>query len=154
LPISQFPETQRISIKCYNLNGIKTFPAGKIADQLASKGNIMDAQMDLAYDLYKCRKFAKAVDLYEAVISQEPENARAYLGLSDSLYYLKEYKRSYEAVQKAAALQPDLVQVHYRKAAIFYKWKQIHESEDEIKSALELDPNSSDSLTLLAGIQF
>jgi tetratricopeptide (TPR) repeat protein len=114
----------------------------------------MDAQMDLAYDLYKHRKFAKSVDVYEAVIRKEPENAIAYLGLSDSLYSLKEYKRSYEAVQKADALQPDLAGIHFRKAVILFYWKQIQESEDEIKRSLELDPNSSESLALFAVIQF
>jgi tetratricopeptide (TPR) repeat protein len=121
---------------------------------IIKKRNFMDTRIKLADDLYNRHKYVKAMDLYSAIISQDPENVIAYQGFSDCLFFLKEYQKSYEAAQKAVAIQPDLARSHYRSAAILFNWKQYRESEEELRRALELEPNSAYSLSLLGGILF
>jgi TolB-like protein/DNA-binding winged helix-turn-helix (wHTH) protein/tetratricopeptide (TPR) repeat protein len=139
------------------VNEIGTNLAPKVERQ-ASSGHVIDPAVHEAYlrgnfywNQLTCEGFTKARQYYEQATGQNPQFARAYLGLAESYFTLADWgcspERELIAKSKAAALKaleldPSLGEAHawLGKLAFFYEWN-FPKAENELKQGIELSPN-------------
>jgi tetratricopeptide (TPR) repeat protein len=93
----------------------------------------------------------KGVDYFMQAIVQDPDDARAYVGLADCYNLLREfgamppveaYPRALSAARRAVELDDNSAEAHASLAFVTYWWSwQGLTAEREFKRALELDPS-------------
>ena len=92
----------------------------------------------------------KAKEQFEAAIREDPEYARAYAGLADTLLALGDYlfapfpkalKEATDCVNKALALDPDLAEARVSLANVLQYEYRFHDAEAEFQKAIEANPN-------------
>jgi tetratricopeptide (TPR) repeat protein len=91
----------------------------------------------------------EAVNLFNEALAQDPQNARAYLGLSmvsaDGFD-----EKAPEYVAKAIALDPKLVEAHELAANLLLEDAKPNEAVKEANAALALDADALDAMATLA----
>lgn len=108
---------------------------------------LADAQNHLAGGDY-----GDAIDAFRQMIRLEPNDATAYIRLSELYLLLEDLERSYENAQQAVALEPDNPEALTALARI-QDWRA--EYDDAINNALdaqELDPESATTLAVIGEI--
>lgn len=112
------------------------------------------------WDQLSCDGFNKARGFFEQAAAQDPEFARAYLGMAESYFTLADWgcsperdliAKSRAALQKALELDPSLGEAHawLGKLAFFYDW-DFPKAESELKRGIELSPNYPEGHTIYA----
>ncbi|WP_348262888.1 hypothetical protein P8935_24250 [Telmatobacter sp. DSM 110680] len=150
-----------------NLRMVGLSNSGKANSRPVSSTTVTEADKLLAQDLYRKGRFEwnkrtaeslnRALDDFTQSLVHDPENARAYAGLSDTYILLHEYSlmsdreaesRALAAATKAVALNDSLAEAH-RSLAFAEVWGNwdFRAGEREFRRAIELDPH--DPLTHL-----
>ncbi len=90
-----------------------------------------------------------AADLFNEALAQDPQNARAYLGLA-TLSADGFDEKAAEYVAKAIELDPKLVEAHELSANLLLEDKKPNEAVKEAEKAIALSPDAVDAMAALA----
>ena len=74
--------------------------------------NNIDLMRSLAQALFFADRFDEAVELYQKLIGEDPEDALAYLRIGQSYRDLMKYDEAREHLEKAAQLVPDSTEIN------------------------------------------
>jgi tetratricopeptide (TPR) repeat protein len=96
--------------------------------------------------------FRKAIDCFEAAIAEDPDYARAYVGLADAYALLGDwgtsvvppkeaFSKSADAVRRALELDDSLAEAHTSLAHIHMHAFRWEDAEREFECAFGLEPN-------------
>jgi tetratricopeptide (TPR) repeat protein len=141
--------------------------ASNLRPKLTGQGQFTKSTTDNAeaYQLYLHGRYffhkftpvdhKRAVEYFDQALAKDPNYARAYSGLADTLgasavnswiVPMEGYPKAMAAAQKAVALDDNLAEAHATLGAItmFYRldWEK---AEQEYKRAIELNPNHTDT---------
>jgi len=89
----------------------------------------------------------KAVQHYEAAVSEQPTNITFLKNLADSYYALqKDINMALQVYKKALSLNPEDVEILKAIGNIFIDKRQLRSAKDFYKRILEIDPKNLDAL--------
>lgn len=85
---------------------------------LTAEPDNLDAQRGLAEDLLSDNQTGAALKIFQGITTQDPEDIRSFLRLSELERMQGHLNQSKTALQHAKALDPDSVEVHYNEAML------------------------------------
>ncbi len=112
-------------------------------------GNPYKRQIIQGEQLYQQGKYAEALEIFESVIEQDPENVEALNDAGVTYLELNEIDSAIEVLSKAVEIRPDnenailtlldcyVLRNNTRKAQEFYTENSAHITDDELKSEYE-----------------
>jgi Tfp pilus assembly protein PilF len=98
--------------------------------------------LDEAQEARKKGEYKKALELYRAVLTEMPDNAKAHEGMALCWLSLQNYKKASIAASQANAFDPSLVISHLVLMYVYHHQKRSKEAESELNKAIEIDPSS------------
>ncbi|MFT3892358.1 MAG: tetratricopeptide repeat protein [Anaerolineales bacterium] len=99
-----------------------------------------------AQNALKSKRPQKALELFNNVLTLDPENTAAYEGMAHSLFILKDFEGAIKASIKALEYDEKLVMPHVVLAESYDELNSIDKSREEIGIAYALSPKSPDVL--------
>ena len=138
-------EARLASVRPINLKAFEAYLQGKYHVTLAQDVEYRNGQQETMQS-----ELAMARDFFQKAISEDPNYAPAYVGLSQTWFGRSVAEGGPEkeraALQKALQLDPALAEAHfalgYLELLRYWNWAA---SEREIKRAIELNPNLADA---------
>ena len=94
----------------------------------------------------------KAVELYDQVISINPNYASAYFDKANVMFQKKEVQKAIELTQKAISLQPQNIWYHLQLAEIYINIQDYENAALTIEKIIEIEPDNIDYYQQLAQI--
>lgn len=94
----------------------------------------------------------KAVELYDQVISINPNYASAYFDKANVMFQKKEVQKAIELTQKAISLQPQNIWYHLQLAEIYINIQDYDNAALTIENIIEIEPDNIDYYQQLAQI--
>ncbi|MBF0544412.1 MAG: HEAT repeat domain-containing protein [Candidatus Riflebacteria bacterium] len=110
------------------------------------------AQIELAGNYLKEKEYKEAEKIYLKILSQQPENLKAILGIGDLFFLIKQFSEASVYYEKALAINPNLVKAHYNLGTIYYFQKDFEQSINHLTKALDLYPKLLGAYLILAQI--
>ncbi len=102
--------------------------------------------LDEAQSKMDAGEFTAAADMLEQIVAQDQENAEAYFLLGLSYFNLANYEKAQGAFEQTLKLDPErAAAVHHNLGALAYQTGDMNTAIEEFKSALDADPNDSDT---------
>jgi tetratricopeptide (TPR) repeat protein len=99
-----------------------------------------DTEFEQAQEQYR-----QAIDSFEAVLEQEPENTSALINLGAAYYSALDADSAISSYQRALELDPDDAAIHSNLAAVYVNLQQLDSALAEYQRALELDPELAEA---------
>lgn len=96
-------------------------------------------QQGLAYA--KEKRYAEAVEEFNAEINKNPQHGDAYLNLGLALYSMNRYTEAIDAYKKALALGPETKSLYNKIGTIYLILADYQAALDSFRNALRLDNN-------------
>lgn len=133
----------------------------RLTNSVAVNRKALDDYLQGRYLLGKVEQLPKAIDYFKSAVEQDPTYAPAYAGLAASYNSLQSVfigalsppearRQAEEAAVKAIQLDGTLAEAHAALGYIYhYNWNW-DAAEQELKRAIELNPNSTDALSIYA----
>jgi tetratricopeptide (TPR) repeat protein len=121
------------------LQGINDVKKGISLGDLES---ISDYKLILAEMLFK-ENMEGALELYQEVTMEAPENSDAWLDYSDALRDRGKLNEAIDVLMHATITYPDKLEFIYRLAALFLINKQVKDAFDTLLTAIDLDKSKS-----------
>lgn len=95
---------------------------------------------------------SEALQYYQSLLKDEPENVLVLQGFAECLRRLGRYEEALHNAIIAARINPSLGSIHATLGIIYSNRSQYKEAEIELRSAIALDPADSESYGNLGGI--
>lgn len=114
-----------------------------IQKDLEKNSGDLNRQMDLAYLYSQGLETDRAVALYEAVVTKEPENQRALVELCVLYTQTRNAVKALDACQKAVNTDPQNAVLHDNLGLSLFKFGKFAESFKPFSQALTLEPGSA-----------
>jgi len=114
----------------------------------------MDEIISKAKELYQLKKYSDALIIYKEKLEADPINTLALTGAVDCLKSLGNLDDAIALCGSAISNAPDLVIVHVLLAHLYYDKKDTDKSIYEAKTAVGIDPHSSDALYCYGALLF
>lgn len=96
---------------------------------------------DAARQAFDIADYQQAITLYEALLSQEPDNVTALIGLGYALYHNGQSPRAIEVLTGAVDLEPDNAEASFLLGGLYYWQKNYWEAESYQRKAVILAPS-------------
>jgi tetratricopeptide (TPR) repeat protein len=93
-----------------------------------------------SFELSK-QRFAQAKELYREIVTANPQEAQAWLGLGLALEKTQEPEAALEALEKAVQLSPNDAAAHMAFGLALESRGRAREASEQLRSALKLDPS-------------
>lgn len=103
------------------------------------------AQYYLGKGYYVSRRFSEARSAYEAAIQNDPDWARAHLGLALALYEEGDFGRAGDEFERARRLDGKLAWPEYMLGKLAWGRGSAEEALPHVRRATELDPRSDEA---------
>ena len=84
--------------------------------------------------------FKKASMLYEEVLSKDPDNIKALMGLGYTKHSTGQFSQALSALHKAIELDPHNAEAHFLLGGVYYWQKEYREAEKYQRQAVTLAP--------------
>ena len=97
---------------------------------------------DEAQNLYNAENFGKLLELCDAMIQFDPDNAFIYNMRGVAHSKLKEYEQAREDFDKAIELYPNYSEAYSNRGYLCKILKDYSQSFEDLKLAIKLDPNN------------
>jgi len=91
-------------------------------------------------------EYSKALEMYQLLLKDDPNNPKIYQGMAYSLYELKQFDDALKKCKRALELDLNLSLVHVVLAYIHLRRKELEISKQEALEAFKLDPDLFDVL--------
>jgi Flp pilus assembly protein TadD len=98
------------------------------------------------------RRFADALDRYDAVLAREPTNAEALLGRADALAFLGRDLEALDSLERMEAIAPRQGRTVLRAAAALERLERGEQALERYREALSIAANDAQAATAQAGI--
>jgi Flp pilus assembly protein TadD len=108
------------------------------------KKKIVKQDLVKAKELYKKGLYDAALNLYEQIINLVPNQADAYAGKGESLWYLNRYEEALSAYDQAISLEPDDADLYGWKAEILVALNKYEEALVAFEQAIRSSPVSDE----------
>jgi tetratricopeptide (TPR) repeat protein len=95
-------------------------------------------------------EYEEAVAKYKRVLEEDPEHARAHLGLGLVYSFTGEFDEAIAEMEKAVALAPDDVECHLKLGLTYTMLGMYEEGKREFLHVLRLDPGNAEALKQLS----
>ena len=102
-----------------------------------------------AQSLEDNKEYQLAINDYDIVIKNIPEEIEAYTGKGFCLFKLKEYDDALSCYQRAVELDNNSFWAFYCRGELFYQLKKVNEALQDLNKALELKPTTENSYLFL-----
>jgi tetratricopeptide (TPR) repeat protein len=100
-----------------------------------------DAKMALANYYWMANNYPVAISLYDNLLVNHPEFARAYYNKGLIYLELDSLNKAYDVLQKAASLQPDFILAHYYLGESKDLMNEFEGAKIHLEDAARLSPN-------------
>jgi tetratricopeptide (TPR) repeat protein len=91
----------------------------------------------LAQDLAMSNQLEEALKLYQEIVQANPQDAQAYLRISQIYRQQKKYDLAQQAGDKAKAIDPDNLEVRFNSVALLESQGKIQEAVSTLKAILD-----------------
>lgn len=107
----------------------------------------LDAQRGLAEDLLSQNEVDAALNIFEGISTQDPEDVRSFLRVAELERTHGHLNKAQAALQKAKALDPDSVEVHYNEAMIDEAQGHLNQSASLLKQLADTTKHADEKYT-------
>jgi len=121
------------------------------ASALAFQVPAPDALAEARTELYAAR-YAKAAELYSALVAKEPANAAAYYGLVRALIDGRHAQEAYPYAEQALQRAPQTADAENAAGLAMFRKGELAKAEIHFRTALKLRPNNAGALEGMASI--
>lgn len=108
-------------------------------------------ELGLAEVAVKAGDYEKAGSLFEAVVSAQPENHRAWFGLGDLAFRIGDNESALSLLEHAVTLFPGAAKYKKRLGEACCRVGLIEQGVSQLERAVALEPNDSDIACALSG---
>ena len=99
-----------------------------------------------ANEYYENEQYAKAIEIYQEMLTYFPEEASIYIDLAWTYISNDQHDLADQAISQAMAYFPDEAEYFIETAQIYQQIEQPEKAKLSYQRALEIDPNSSAAL--------
>ncbi len=99
---------------------------------------------DLAYALAMVGYHGEALEIYEALLTAQPNDGETRVNFANLLYVLQRADEAEAEYRKAIVLSPDHVEAHANLGTLLHEGLRYEEALEPIQAALALQPESAD----------
>ena len=117
---------------------------------MLNKNIVIRSKLKQAESLLNQNKFHEAISIYESVCKRDGNNTGVWLRLGTLHRLTGDYVAAEGCSRKAALLSPKSVLAHYALGAALHSQGRVDEAIESYRTALQLQPDHSDSLYYLA----
>jgi len=96
--------------------------------------------------------FNEAIQHYQSLLKDEPENVMVLQGFAECLRRLGRYEEALQNALIAAQIDPSLGSIRATLGIIYSNRNQYKEAENELRNAIALNPTDSESYGNLGGV--
>lgn len=97
--------------------------------------------------LYQDEKYGSAINAYQQILKNNPQNQRALFNMGDAYYRLNEYTQAQESYKQAASLPGDYAQsAQYNLGNAYYKAGDKEKAIEAYKKAILQDPQDKQAI--------
>lgn len=97
--------------------------------------------------LYQNEKYGSAINAYQQILKNNPQNQRALFNVGDAYYRLNEYTQAQESYKQAASLPGDYAQsAQYNLGNAYYKAGDKEKAIEAYKKAILQDPKDKQAI--------
>jgi len=129
------PEWPRGSEQSELENLISTFPGPGVTTDPAA----LSRQADEAFS---AGQYGKAADLYQKLLSADPDNADTYNNLGITLHYLGLSDEALQLLNRGVIIDPSYQRIWLTLGYVNSQVGNINEAREALSHAAEIDPNS------------
>jgi len=102
-----------------------------------------EIEKPLAKDLFAAHQFDQALQVYQDLVSSEPNNGKAYLRISDIERHDGRFQQAYDNLMKAKAITPDSVEIAYDQGLLADALGHFEEAEGIFKKLVAISDHPS-----------
>ncbi|MGZ8897088.1 MAG: tetratricopeptide repeat protein [Halobacteriota archaeon] len=110
--------------------------------------------IDLADDKFKHGKFGEAINHYDAVLKQVPDNFRALHNKGLALFALNKFEKAIEGYDQALKIRPNALHVKLNKAISLNSKSDFGEAKRLLDQIITLNPTNKEALNARALSEF
>jgi tetratricopeptide (TPR) repeat protein len=99
--------------------------------------NAAELKRFMAVDLRRAKQFQAALDVYQDLVKEEPNDAESYLRMSNIYTELRDFAKARQAQDKARAIEPNNLDVRYNEVSILQAEGKTPEAIDRLKEILD-----------------
>lgn len=103
-----------------------------------SNSSLAEAELLLAQ-----KKFPAAAQAAQSLVKREPKNARAFLVLGKSRFYIEQDQPAIEALTKAIELDSKLAEAHFFRGLVSMYGRKNQAAQKDLERATELEPQNA-----------
>lgn len=113
-------DARRAYAYALNLSGLRDDATAQLEEAVRIDPGRIPAHFELAYQYLAANRDQEAIDLYNLILSQQPNNARAMLRLCTAYRKVGQFQRALDYCEDAAAAAPDSAPAHYEVGRLRY----------------------------------
>ncbi len=130
----------------YRLDKLPEAAAAFKKTERLTEGKYLPAIFNLAAVLFRLEQYGESIAAYRRALSQDADNASAWLYLADAYGRTRDYVGSLQALEKARALDPEDLSIVYQMAEAHAAMKEYPEAVTLVREAFARKPTEIDFL--------
>lgn len=140
----QSADARRAYAYALNLTGLRDEATAQLEEAIRIDPNRIPTYFELAYQYLAANRDQEAIDLYNVILSQQANNARAMLRLCTAYRKVGQFQRALDYCEDAAAAAPDSAPAHYEVGRLRYNAYDFAGALEAFNACLANDSASLD----------